>query len=77
MSREALDLIYAEFVRTLREAWLAGSSFGASAHQTYSEVDARKKGEVSRNASTVLAPRASSPSLLRCMVLVRGDGDGE
>jgi len=38
--------------------------------QTYSEVEARKKGDVSRNASTAAAPRATSPNLLRCMVFI-------
>lgn len=28
-----------------------------------------KKGEVSRKASTAAAPRASSPNLLKCIVL--------
>jgi hypothetical protein len=38
--------------------------------QTYSEVEARKNGEVSRKASTAAAARANSPTLLRCMAWV-------
>lgn len=47
-----------------REAWTE------SIVSTYSEVEARKKGEVSRKASTAATPRASSPNLLTCMVFV-------
>ena len=36
---------------------------------TYSDVDARKKGEVSRKALAVAAPRASSEKLLKCIVV--------
>lgn len=35
---------------------------------TYSEVDAKKKGEVSRNALAVAAPSASRPNPLRCIL---------
>jgi hypothetical protein len=37
-------------------------------NQTYSEVEARKNGEVSLKAFTAVAPRANSPNLLRCIV---------
>lgn len=36
---------------------------------THSEVEARKKGEVSRKALAVAAPRASSDSLPKCIVV--------
>lgn len=39
---------------------------------TYSEVDARKKGDVSRNALAVAAPSASRPKPLKC-ILSGGD----
>lgn len=35
---------------------------------TYSEVEARKNGDVSRNALVVAAPKASSPKQRRFMV---------
>lgn len=40
-----------------------------SAAITYSDVDARKKGEVSRKALAVAAPRASSEKLLKRIVV--------
>jgi hypothetical protein len=49
-------------------SWLQLESFNG----TYSEVEARKNGEVSRKALTVAAPRATSPKLLRRIVLVVG-----
>jgi hypothetical protein len=39
------------------------------AAKTYSDVDAKKKGEVSRKALAVAAPRASSEKLLKCIVV--------
>lgn len=52
-------------------SWLCSGPAGGARQlaESYSEVEARKKGDVSRNAETVAAPNASRPKLPRCIVL--------
>lgn len=42
----------------------------SSSWTTYSDVEARKKGDVSRNAFALAAPRASSDNLPKRIVVI-------